>query len=279
MSLGLALHNEIICGDSAQILKQLPENYIDLTVTSPPYDTLRQYDGYSFDLNEIIKELFRITKDGGVVVWVIGDETKDGDESGTSFKHALKFKELGFKLWDTMIYQKKQYPPNCMSQNRYAQIFEFMFVFSKNKVKTFNRIMRPNKTAGQSSGKARFIVQRDGIERQYGRNKSETIHDECVKENIWSFNTGKASGGDIVEHPAVFPEQLVNDHIITWSNEGDLILDPFCGSGTTLKMAKLLNRNYVGIDISEKYCKIAEKRIPITLSQFNITKETNGENK
>ena len=256
--------NQVYQGDSAELMKKLPDDYVDLTVTSPPYDNLRKYNGYSFDFETIAKELFRITKEGGVVVWVVGDETKDGDESGTSFKQALFFKECGFKLWDTMIYQKNQYPPNCMSQSRYAQVFEYMFIFSKGKVKTFNRLMRPNKTAGQSAGKPRFIVQRDGIERQYGKNKSKVIHNECVKENIWIFNTGKASGGDIVKHPAVFPEQLVRDHIISWSNKGDLVFDPFAGSGTTLKMAMLNERNYLGFEISAEYCDLINKRINST---------------
>ena len=253
--------NKIYQGDCIELMKQLESNSIDLVLTSPPYDNLREYKGYNFNFEGIAKELFRIIKEGGVVVWVVGDATIEGNETGTSFRQALKFKEIGFNLWDTMIFQKRQYPPNCMSQNRYAQIFEYMFVFSKGKVKTFNRLMRPNKTAGQSAGKPRFIVQRDGIERQYGINKSKTIHDECVRENIWIINTGKASGNDVVEHPAVFPEQLAKDHILSWSNEGDLILDPMCGSGTTCKMALKNNRNFLGFEISKDYCKIAEERI------------------
>ena len=253
--------NDLICGDNIEILKGLDDNIIDLTVTSPPYDKLRQYNGFSFDLDGIIKELLRVTKEGGVVVWVVGDETKNGNESGTSFKQALKFKELGWNLWDTMIYQKNQYPPNCMSQKRYAQVFEYMFVFSKGKVNTFNRLMRPNKTAGQLSGKARFIVQRDGIKRQYGKNKSKVIHVESVRESIWKYNTGKASGDILNPHPAVFPESLVRDHILSWSNEGDVVLDIFVGSGTTCKVAKELGRNYIGIDISKEYIDISKQRI------------------
>jgi len=253
--------NKLICGDNVKILKTYSDNFIDLTVTSPPYDKLREYNGFSFNLDGIIKELFRVTKNGGVVVWVIGDETKDGNESGTSFKQALRFKELGWNLHDTMIYQKNQYPPNCMSQKRYAQIFEYMFIFSKGKVNTFNRLMRPNKTAGQSSGKPRNIVQRDGIKRQYGANKSKTIPYKSVKENIWQFNVGKASGNKTNSHPAVFPESLAHDHIISWSNEGDIVLDCFVGSGTTCKVAKQLNRQYIGIDVSQEYIDIANERM------------------
>lgn len=249
--------NKCILGDSAIELKKLESNSIDLTVTSPPYDTLRQYGGYSFDFETIAKELFRVTKDGGVVVWVIGDETKDGDESGTSFKHALKFKEYGFKLWDTMIFQKNQYPPNCMSQNRYAQVFEYMFVFSKGKVKTFNRLMRKNKLAGQKKANiATAVVQRNGEVKRYGRNRSLVYHNETVERNIWIYNVGGASGTKSKNHPAVFPEQLVRDHILSWSNENDVVLDPFAGSGTTLKVAKDLKRKYIGIELNPDYYNI-----------------------
>jgi DNA modification methylase len=255
--------NGLICGDNIEILKGLDDNCIDLTVTSPPYDGLRDYNGFSFDLDGIIKELLRVTKDGGVVVWVVGDETKDGNESGTSFKQALKFKELGWNLWDTMIYQKNQYPPNCMSQKRYAQVFEYMFVFSKGKVNTFNRIMRPNKLAGQKkSSLPTAIVQRNGEIKRYGKNRSLTYHDETIERNIWIYNTGGASGDKFKgKHPAIFPESLVRDHIISWSNEGDIVLDPFVGSGTTCKMAKQLNRDYIGIDISQEYIDISKERL------------------
>jgi site-specific DNA-methyltransferase (adenine-specific) len=253
--------NDLVCGDNIQILKGLDDNCIDLTVTSPPYDKLRQYNGFSFDLDGIIKELLRVTKPGGVVVWVVGDETKDGNESGSSFEQALKFKELGWNLHDTMIFQKNQYPPNCMSQKRYAQVFEYMFVFSKGKVNTFNRIMRPNKTAGLSSGKPRTFPQRNNIDKSYGTNKSKITAKESVREAIWKYNVGKASGDISYKHPAVFPESLAHDHIISWSNEGDVVLDPFVGSGTTCKVAKQLNRNYIGIDISQEYIDIAIQRL------------------
>lgn len=255
--------NELICGNNIDVLPTFPDECIDLTVTSPPYDKLRQYNGFSFDLEGIVKELYRVTKNTGVVVWVVGDETSNGDESGSSFKQALKFKELGFNLWDTMIYQKNQYPPNCMSQKRYAQVFEYMFVFSKGKVNTFNRIMRPNKLAGQKKASIpTAIVQRNGEIKRYGKNRSLTYHNETVERNIWIYNTGGASGDKFNgKHPAIFPEKLVKDHILSWSNEGDLILDPFVGSGTTCKVAKELNRNYIGIDISQEYIDIARDRL------------------
>ena len=253
----------ILNGDSTKELQKIETNSVDLTVTSPPYDNLRDYNGFSFDIDIISKELLRVTKEGGVVIWVVGDETKDGNESGTSFKQALKFKENGWNLWDTMIYQKNQYPPNCMSQNRYAQVFEYMFVFSKGKVKTFNRIMRPNKLAGRKkSSLPTAIVQRNGEIKRYGKNRSLVYHDETVERNIWIYNTGGASGDKFKgKHPAIFPESLVRDHILSWSNERDIVLDPFAGSGTTLKMAKQLNRNYIGIEISKEYCDIIEERL------------------
>ena len=252
----------IIKGDCVSVLRSWEDEVIDLTITSPPYDNLRDYNGYSFDFESLVKELFRITKNGGIVVWVVGDATVKGNETGTSFKQALYFKEVGFNLHDTMIYQKNQYPPNCLSQNRYAQVFEYMFVFSKGKVKTFNRIMRKNKLAGQKkSSIPTAIVQRNGKIRRYGKNRSLNYHEETVERNIWIYNTGGASGDDRNTHPAKFPEKLVEDHILSWSNEGDTILDPLCGSGTTCKMALKNKRKTIGIEVSEEYCKIARRRL------------------
>jgi site-specific DNA-methyltransferase (adenine-specific) len=262
--------NRLLCGDSAQILKTLPDNLVDLTVTSPPYDNRREYDNYNFDFETIAKELFRVTKDGGVVVWVVGDATINGDETGTSFKQALFFKEVGFKLHDTMIYQKNSYPPNCMAVNRYAQVTEYMFVFVKNEIKTFNRIMRQTNHGGKKKG-IHSKTQVDGKLKKYGRNASEFYNKETVAYNVWVYNTGTASGDDIIafEHPAPFPENLARDHIQSWSNEGDLVLDPMMGSGTTGKMARMLKRNFIGIEISERYFEIAKRRCSVVQEVIN----------
>jgi DNA modification methylase len=248
--------NDIICGDNVVELGKLPDNHIDLTVTSPPYDDLRNYNGYSFNFESVAKELFRVTKDGGVVVWVVGDSTKDGTESGTSFKQALHFKEIGFNLHDTMIYHRHS-PP--LTHNRYEQHFEFMFVFSKGKPKTFNPIKI--KKLWQDNRKKKQIRREKDGSNDFG------YADQGLSKiigNLWSYNIG---GGHVTkdkmahEHPAIFPEQLAEDHILSWSNEGDTVLDPFAGSGTTLKIAKLNNRNFIGIEISQEYCDLIKKRL------------------
>jgi len=247
--------DEIIVGDCAEVLKTFAEGSIDLTVTSPPYDNLRNYNGYSFDFETIAKELFRVTKDGGVVVWVVGDATVNGSETGTSFRQALYFKECGFNLHDTMIFHKFPAPRNG---NRYEQHFEYMFVFSKGKPKAFNPIKEVKKQNIKKSG----VGQRDinGILKpihsiNYDTNK--------VAGNVWFFPVG---GGDKIasQHPAIFPEKLAGDHILSWSNPGDVVLDPFSGSGTTLKMAKMYSRHYIGIEISEEYAELARKRLLAT---------------
>lgn len=217
---------------------------------------LRDYQGYSFDFEGIAKELFRITKDGGVVVWVVGDATVNGSETGTSFKQALYFKEIGFSLHDTMIWRKKTVPQNG---GRYEPEFEFMFVISKGTPKTFNPI------------KTKKLYKDTRIFKNGQRKKDGTFHtlkvgqsDEKILGNIWAISTGGgiATKDKVAyEHPAIFPEKLVEQHIISWSNKGDLILDPFNGSGTTTKMAKLLGRNFIGIEISQKYCDIANQRL------------------
>jgi site-specific DNA-methyltransferase (adenine-specific) len=254
--------NKIYNMDCLEGLKQLPDNYIDLTVTSPPYDQLREYKGYSFDFESIAKELYRVTKNGGVVVWVVGDETIKGNETGTSFKQALYFKEIGFNLSDTMIYYKTDVAFPRFGHKKYPAAFEYMFVFSKGKIKTFNLIKdKPNKLAGTvMSGTVR---QKDGTTKpSYANGKK--VSEFGSRSNVWGYSTGKgkSSADEIAfEHPAIFPEKLAEDHIISWSNEGDLILDPFMGSGTTAKMAKLNNRNFIGFEISPDYVEISTKRL------------------
>jgi len=250
----------IITGDSAEVLQSFPDACIDLTVTSPPYDNLRTYNGFTFDFEAIAKQLHRVTKIGGVVVWVVGDATINGSETGTSFKQALYFMQCGFNLHDTMIYEKA----GCAfpSSNRYNQIFEYMFVFSKDKPKASNLIKdKKNKWAGQSTFGNSSNRQKDGTIKSFGK---RIIKDVGLRNNIWRYANGYGFGQKdktAYSHPAIFPESLVQDHITSWSNEGDTVLDCFTGSGTTLKMAKLLNRHYIGIEMSAEYVSIAMQRI------------------
>ena len=259
--------------DCVQGMKLLDDCSVDLTVTSPPYDNLRTYKGFEWDFKATAKELYRVTKQGGVVVWVVGDETKNFCESLTSFKQVLYFVEdVGFKLLDTMIYAKKSYAPAYPNMCRYAQTFEYMFVLIKgNKPKTFN----PIKTEKQQSSirnkeEVNGYRQKDGS-MTYKRMKTDNLlKNEC---NVWVYDVGfmKSSKDKIsFKHPATFPEALAQDHILSWSNEGDIVLDPFIGSGTTAKMALLNNRNFIGFELSQEYCKMAEKRIEPYLMQQTI---------
>jgi len=251
-------------GDCLEVMDRLISEGIkvDLTVTSPPYDDLRTYDNtlnWNFDIfKQIANKLYQITADGGVVVWVVGDKTKKGNESGTSFKQALYFKEIGFNLHDTMIYAKAN--PFPLTHRRYEQQFEYMFVLSKGKPKTFNPIMKENKHKGKfKTGTHRT----DGNELK-PMHKLERVSDKSIDNNIWYYNIGKnQSTKDAVahKHPAIFPEQLVNDHIISWCNPGDIVFDPLMGSGTTGVVSHNLDRNFIGIEKVEKYFNIAKERI------------------
>ena len=251
---------KLIQGDCLEVMKSLPGQSIDLTVTSPPYDNLRSYNGYSFDFESIAKELYRVTKDGGVVIWVVGDATINGSETGTSFKQALYFKEIGFNLHDTMIYQKNNFANP--SSNRYHQIFEFMFVLSKGKPKSFNPIKdRKNVCAGESNWGANKARQKDG---SFKERPKKIVSEYGMRYNIWEFMTSKGfatKDNFAYFHPAIFPEKIAYDHIVSWSNEGDTVLDCFLGSGTTGKVAKQLNRQFIGIEINPEYLEIAKKRI------------------
>ena len=246
---------QLIKGDCLVEMQNIPDKSIDLTVTSPPYDNLRTYNGSNALWGEhvwegVIDQLFRITKDGGVVVWVVADATINATETGTSFKQALYFKGVGFSLHDTMIYNKIN--PVPLNHNRYEQCFEYMFVFVKGKIKTFNPIKIPCSHQGNVKS-GNFFHTPDKLTKRNSNNTNA----EKIKSNIWSYSVG----GSKLGHPAVFPEQLANDHIISWSNDGDLVFDPFMGSGTTGKMAELNNRNFIGIEMDETYFEIAKKRI------------------
>jgi DNA modification methylase len=269
------LLNKIYNKDADILMKSMPDNFVDLTITSPPYDHLRHYQKkiklnskqdiiYNFSFEDTARELFRITKAGGVVVWVVGDATINGSETGNSFKQALFFKEIGFNLHDTMIYLKNGAAFPAGKHKRYSQVFEYMFVFSKGTPKTVNLIKdKPNKLAGSIvHGTNR---QKDGT---FKKGKKRIVEKLGYRDNIWkivNLNTNELTK----QHPAVFPEQLANDHILTWSKEGELVFDPFCGSGTTLKMAKLNNRFYIGSDISQEYCILSEKRLKLKENKVN----------
>lgn len=256
--------NVIHCGDHIKIMREhIPDNSVDLTVTSPPYDNLRVYEGYQFDFKPLAQELYRITQDSGVVVWVVADETANFCESLSSFKQAIYFvKDIGFKLLDTMIYKKKGGPSPYPNMMRYAPWFEYMFILTKGKPQTFNPIKDvPTRSGAGQVNSGNTTRQKNGETINTGSYITSQYKMRC---NVWEYDVGhnKDTADDIaLDHPARFPEKLAADHIKSWSNEGDIILDPMCGSGTTLKMAEKLNRKWVGIDCSEKYCEISKKRI------------------
>ena len=271
------IHNES-CLETMS--KKIPDGYVDLTVTSPPYDSLRTYNdcvkgaktkfnGYTFPFEEIAKELFRITKRGGVVVWVVGDSCEKGNETGSSFRQALFFKECGFNLFDTMIYCKS--PRGAVGNNKtYWQTFEYMFVFSKGVPKTINLLKdRENKDSREGDNGTKRLkngtllkLKRGGYEK-FGR-----------RTNIWEYKIGNGhSTSDKIahEHPAIFPEKLAHDIIYSWSNKNDIVYDPMIGSGTVAKMCMFLQRNFLGSEINKKYCGIAEKRISQKILHYEGT--------
>jgi len=264
--------NQVVCGDCADVMATFPDEYIDLTVTSPPYDNLRTYNGYNFNFEKIAQQIFRVTKQGGVLVWVVADQTINGSESGTSFKQALYFKEIGFNIHDTMIWTKPGFQAAGDTQVRYPQTFEYMFVLSKGKVKTFNPIKdrQPARTGRKKSGTIRLP---DGSVRDIS-GKGTPYSNTPFRFNVWHINNEQSNL--IRCHPAQFPEQLANDHIISWSNSNDVVLDPFCGSGTTLISAIKNNRNFIGIDISQEYVNLSKKRINNLLTQQTLN--LNGDN-
>lgn len=263
--------NTIIEGNCVEVMKTFEDNFIDLTVTSPPYDGLRNYKGYVFPFEEIAQELYRVTKPGGVVVWVVNDATIDGSETGTSFKQALHFMSVGFNLHDTMIFRKKNPIPQIY-RKRYNNEFEFMFVFSKGVVKTHNAIMIDCTHAGLELNGTTY--------KNYSKNEqireklAKPVKDKKIKGNIWEYVVGKKQEDQEAKgHPAPFPCDLARDHINSWTNKGDIVFDPMCGSGTTCRVAAETLRNYIGIDISHDYVEIARQRIKNNEKQLRLTLE------
>ena len=256
--------NKIYCMDNVQGMKQLDNESVDLVVTSPPYDDLRNYNGFSFDLQGMIAELYRIVKVGGVIVWIVSDATKDYSESGTSFRQALAFMGGGFGLFDTMIWCKDG--GGAIGSNLcYTQNFEYMFVFSKGKPKSVNLIYdKKNLSFGKKDGCLTGRRNANGEHKSEVRNHN---HEYSRRNNWWRLVPQAEEGSSF--HPAVFPEILVRDHIISWSNEGDVVLDPFMGSGTTAKVARALGRKYIGFEISQQYVDLANKRLQETKTLFD----------
>lgn len=250
--------NQIYCWDSVELLKEIDDNSVDLTVTSPPYDNLRTYEWYTFDFEWIANELYRISRGGGVLVWIVNDATINWSETWTSFKQALYFKEIGFNLHDTMIWQKCNF--SNPSNNRYHQIFEYMFIFSKGKPKTFNPIKdRENIYAGKTTFWINTTREKNWEMKEHKKN---IIDKYWMRFNVWKWNTSwQENMCKHIEHPATFPLRLVRDHIMSWSNEWDLVLDPFVWSWTTCVAAKQLKRDYIWIDISQTYIDIANRRL------------------
>ncbi len=252
------MKEEVIQGDCVDVMRGFAAETFDLVLTSPPYDSLRDYDGYTFDFEATARELRRVLKPGGVCVWVVGDSTQKGSESGTSFKQALYFKEIGMRLHDTMIYAKQNYVP--LTHNRYEQQFEYMFVLSKGRPRVFNPIMTESKMVSGGPG----YYEKDGSVR--ANHSPRTFNPQKMRPNIWTYVIGQERCG----HPAVFPRQLARDHVLSWTNEGDTVLDPFLGSGTTLLACKEFGRNGVGIEVSPEYCEIARQRLVPTLKDTPV---------
>lgn len=260
--------NKIVNGNCVDVMKEFDENSIDLCITSPPYDNLRVYKGYTFPIDDIIKQLYRVIKVGGVIVWVVSDATINGSETGTSFKQALKFIDAGFNLHDTMIF-KKTNPIPQIYRKRYNNEFEYMFVFSKGAVKTHNPIMVECLHAGLELKGTTYKNYSKG-EQKRGKLASP-VKNEKIKGNIWEYVVGKkAEDQEAKGHPAPFPCALAIDHIKSWSNPNEIVLDPMCGSGTTCVSALALDRKFIGIDISKEYCEIAEKRVSSRINNFEL---------
>lgn len=253
---------QLILGDCVERMKELASESVDMVLTSPPYDNMRIYNGYHFDFEQIAAQIYRVLKNSGVNVWIVKDSVLKGNRSLNSFRQALFFQSIGFNVYDTMIYEKAS--ATLPHTRRYRDAFEYMFIFSKGQPKTVNLLSdRKNRWGGTLNWGRKTVRETDG---KLTERRRIPVKEYGIRYNIWRYNTGKnhsASDTIAYKHPAIFPEKLAEDHILSWSNEGDIILDPMMGSGTTGKMAIKNGRDFIGIEISEEYLKIAEERIKL----------------
>jgi DNA modification methylase len=243
--------NKIICGDSVEILKKLPDNCVDLVFTSPPYNFGLDYENHKdgtkwedyFDkLFKIFSECIRVVKYGGRIIINVQPLYSDY----IPIHHIIsKFFMENKMIWrNEILWEKNNY--NCKytawgsfkspSSPYMKYTWEFLEVFSKGDLKK------------NSEGK-----------------EADITNDEFKEWVLAKWNIAPERNMKEFGHPAMFPEKLVERVLKLFSFKGDLILDPFNGIGTTTKVAKVTNRRYVGIDISEEYCKKAERRLRGTL--------------
>jgi DNA modification methylase len=251
----------LMLGDCVDRMAGIETGSVDLILTSPPYDNLRTYAGGSaFDFEATAGQCKRVLGPGGVIVWVVGDQTVDGSETGESFRQALHFKAIGLDLHDTMIYRKAN--PAPLKQPRYQPEFEFMFVASKGRPRVVNLLDEPCRARGRPSGDSHRKDFGDGggeLRRMHGYRKP--IGERKPRGNIWTYAVGINPHGHRSGHPATFPLPLAVDHVLSWTNPGDLVLDPFLGSGTVLEACLKTDRRGIGIDISPEYLAMAEERL------------------
>lgn len=246
--------DQIICGDNCEVMRTLPSESIDLVVTSPPYDDLRTYGGHGWDFYGVAWNLKRLLKPGGIIVWNVNDATKEGSETGTSMRQALHFQSIGLNLHDTMIWQKPK--PTPQEQHpRYQPCFEFMFVLCKGYPPRAWNGLREKAICGGHIATSKGHRNTDDSFR-HSESKTTVVNETRLRRNVWEI----VNGGDGL-HPAPFPEALARDHILSWSNEGDVVLDPFSGSGTTAKMAKHNGRRFIGIEVNPEYVEISQQRL------------------
>lgn len=257
----------IIHGDNVAVMQTFPAEVVDLVVTSPPYDNLRHYGGLCWDFEALVVELYRVCKPGAVVVWIVNDQIADGDQSCTSFNQAIAFKSTGFKLWQTMIWNKSNPRPGD-GRYRYHDAFEFMFILSKGKPNATNIIRDVPATAPGTIDRTNSDRRRD--ERRPSKIDEPWVRPEySYRTNVWTTPTASTSGDDFaLQHPAAFPESLASDHVLTWSNVGDVVLDPFCGSGTTCRVAKDNGRRFVGIDLNPEFVALSIARLAQNVLPF-----------
>lgn len=250
----------LLTGDACEILPTIRESSVDLTVFSPPYDGLRDYKGKpSFDMAVLGREILRVTKEGGVCCMVIQDATKNGAKSLTSFRTACLFADLGWRLFECCIYSRAGVPGAWWTK-RFRVDHEYIFIFTRGDglPRRFDKtsLMVESKYAGITAGGTKRTTKGDFV-----AIKKTVISPLKCRGTIWHYAASNTERNKTKsEHPATYPDSLARDIISCFSKEGDLVLDPMMGSGTTGIASVNMGRRFLGIEISVQYMEIAKRR-------------------
>lgn len=252
--------DKVHCMECVEGMEMLPDDCVDLVVTSPPYDAVRKYNGFAFDLHQTGAQIHRVLKDGGIAAMVIQDQTKDFGKSLTSFRTIIDWCDsFGFKLFECVIYRKNG-SEGAWWKHRFRVDHEYIPLFLKgDRPAYFDK--QPLRVPSKHGGK---VMSGSGNRRTDGATNGTVrreINATKCRGTIWNYLMAGDKNPLKRKHPAVFPDAIPSDLIQCFCPPGGIVLDPFIGSGSTAVQALKHERHFIGFDISQEYCDLCNQRL------------------